>query len=282
VHRAIQAYEPEKAKFTTFVNWQIRGELQSLRFRLMTDQRPSAKKVEAVTVSLDALASAANGEEGGIETTIEDEDALERTEAAASDYLAEGAMSALVDAYVDHLRKVGLEQLRRRPRTKREPMTRRDGPMLKSANHGIDPEEIEKLEAKLLRDREIVERRVFQTATLDDLSNETGVTKERVRQITKRAARAIAELASKDPRFAVMAADALASMTPRRRKRSDPAAVSAMVAPSPLLPDARQPHNQLARVVAVRPSSLAEDASSDEELLMVALSDGEFEHATLN
>src|ERR1700755_377732 len=28
VHRAIEAYEPEKAKFTTFVNWQIRGELQ--------------------------------------------------------------------------------------------------------------------------------------------------------------------------------------------------------------------------------------------------------------
>ena len=52
VHRAIQAYEPEKAQFTTFVNWQIRGELQSLRFRLMTDQRPSAKKVEATTVSL--------------------------------------------------------------------------------------------------------------------------------------------------------------------------------------------------------------------------------------
>src|SRR5438094_7508284 len=36
VHRAIQAYEPAKAQFTTFVNWQIRGELQSLRFRLMT------------------------------------------------------------------------------------------------------------------------------------------------------------------------------------------------------------------------------------------------------
>src|SRR5215470_16896599 len=56
VHRAIQAYEPEKAQFTTFVNWQIRGELQSLRFRVMTDQRPSARKVEATTVSLDAIA----------------------------------------------------------------------------------------------------------------------------------------------------------------------------------------------------------------------------------
>ncbi|NWN23219.1 sigma-70 family RNA polymerase sigma factor, partial [Escherichia coli] len=47
VHRAIETYDPAKAQFTTFVNWQIRGELQSLRFRLMTDQRPSARKVEA-------------------------------------------------------------------------------------------------------------------------------------------------------------------------------------------------------------------------------------------
>ena len=31
VHRAIQAYDPAKAQFTTFVNWQLRGELQGLR-----------------------------------------------------------------------------------------------------------------------------------------------------------------------------------------------------------------------------------------------------------
>ncbi|WP_204348458.1 sigma factor, partial [Klebsiella pneumoniae] len=31
VHRAIESYDPAKAQFTTFVNWQIRGELQSLR-----------------------------------------------------------------------------------------------------------------------------------------------------------------------------------------------------------------------------------------------------------
>ncbi|MFD2134733.1 hypothetical protein ACFSLT_04900 [Novosphingobium resinovorum] len=61
VHRAILAYEPEKAQFTTFVNWQIRGELQSLRFRVMTDQRPSARKVEATTVSLDAITGGEDG-----------------------------------------------------------------------------------------------------------------------------------------------------------------------------------------------------------------------------
>ena len=184
VHRAIQAYEPEKAQFTTFVNWQIRGELQSLRFRLMTDQRPSAKKVEATTVSLSALATSPDGEEISPEAMIEDEDAVARTEAGASDYLAEGAVSALIDAYVDQLRKVGIEALRRRPRPKREEAAlRREGPRLRTATWGIDPAELDKLEAKLSRDREIVERRVFQTATLDDLSLETGVTKERVRQI---------------------------------------------------------------------------------------------------
>ena len=267
VHRAIEAYDPAKAQFTTFVNWQIRGELQSLRFRLMTDQRPSAKKVEATTVSLNALAIGVDGEEMSPETLIEDEDALARTEAAASDYLADGAIASLVDAYVDHLRKVGIEALRRRPRPKREEAAlRREGPRLRTATHGIDPAELEKLEAKLARDREIVERRVFQASTLDDLSLETGVTKERVRQITKRAAKTIAEIASADPRFAVMAEYGRAAPT-RRRQPAQPAAT--------LLPDAQQPHNRLASVRAIQPAelsvALAAPAESVERVEAVAL-----------
>ncbi|KTF70567.1 sigma factor-like helix-turn-helix DNA-binding protein [Sphingomonas sp. HT-1] len=251
VHRAIQAYEPEKAQFTTFVNWQIRGELQSLRFRLMTDQRPSAKKVEATTVSLTALGTSADGEELSPEAMIEDEDALFRTESAASDYLADGAIASLIDAYVDHLRKVGMEQLRRRPRPKREEAAlRREGPRLRHATHGIDPVELEKLEAKLERDREIVARRVFQTATLDDLSLETGVTKERVRQITKRAAKVIAEIAAADPRFSVMAEYG----TPATAKRRQPAAARNA---APILPDPSQPHNLLSSVRAIDPASVA-------------------------
>ncbi len=251
VHRAIEAYDPAKAQFTTFVNWQIRGELQSLRFRLMTDQRPSAKKVEATTVSLSALATSVDGDEISPEAMIEDEEAVYRTEAAASDYLAEGAVSTLIDAYVDQLRKVGIESLRRRPRPKRAEaaLRRAEGPRLRSATYGIDPAELEKLEAKLARDREIVERRVFQTATLDDLSLETGVTKERVRQITKRAAKAIAEIAAKDPRFAVMAEYGQPG-APKRRPA--PAARTA-----PLLPDTSLPHNRLASVRAVDPTTLS-------------------------
>lgn len=260
VHRAIQAYEPEKAQFTTFVNWQIRGELQSLRFRLMTDQRPSAKKVEATTVSLSAIALSPDGDEMSPEAMIEDEDALARTEAAASDYLADGAISSLIDAYVDQLRKVGIEQLRRRPRPKREEAAlRREGPRLRVATHGIDPTELDKLEAKLERDREIVARRVFQTATLDDLSHETGVTKERVRQITKRAAKTIAEIAAADPRFAVMAEYG----EPGAAKRRQPAPGRAA---TPILPDAGQIHNRLASVVAIDPATLGAAAIAAAEI----------------
>ena len=88
VHRAILAYDPTKAQFTTFVNWQLRGELQALRFRLMTDQRQSAKKVAATTVSLHAGIAGADGEESSLEATIVDEQALELTESGASSYMA--------------------------------------------------------------------------------------------------------------------------------------------------------------------------------------------------
>jgi RNA polymerase sigma-32 factor len=51
----------------------------------------------------------------------------------------------------------------------------------------------------------VVERRLFDISTLDALEGDTGVNKERVRQIAKRAAKAMAELADVDPRFAIMA-----------------------------------------------------------------------------
>jgi RNA polymerase sigma-32 factor len=205
VHRAIQAYDPQKAQFTTFVNWQLRGELQGLRFRLMTDQRSSAKKVEATTVSLSSLAGV-DGEDNAYESLIEDEDALERVEAAASDYLARQATDALIDRYVDHLRKSAIEQLHKRPQPKRQLARQLADPAQRGRRpYGIDPEEMEQLEEKLERNREIVERRVFDAATLDELGLDTGVTKERVRQITKRAQKTIAELAANLPEFGVMA-----------------------------------------------------------------------------
>jgi RNA polymerase sigma-32 factor len=207
VHRAIQAYEPEKAQFTTFVNWQIRGELQSLRFRLMTDQRPSAKKVEATTVSLDAISQSDDGEDVSIIASIVDEEALGMTESAASDYLARGATASLIDSYIEHLRRVAMDQMRRRTRSRKtvaaEPGEARA--VWRSRTSGLDAAELEQLEQRLQRNREVVERRLFDIATLDTLEDDTGVTKERVRQIAKRAAKTMAELAEKDPRFAMMA-----------------------------------------------------------------------------
>jgi hypothetical protein len=218
VYRAIQAYDPEKAQFTTFVNWQIRGELQSLRFRVMTDQRPSAKKVDATTVSISSVATGPEGEETTLEAVIEDENALKLTESAASDYLAGNATENLIDAYIDHLRKVAIGQLKRRPRPKRAA-----GVALRSPLHGIEPEELEKLEQRLKRNREIVAQRLFDLGHGEPIELDAGVTKERVRQITKRAAKTMGEIASSDTKFGMMAElgqPAAQRAKPRRRSEA--------------------------------------------------------------
>lgn len=255
VHRAIQAYDPTKAQFTTFVNWQLRGELQSLRFRLMTDQRASAKKVEATTVSLHAVTTALDGEETSLEALIEDESAQELTESGASEYLAGRASRALVDEYLRHSRTLGLEQLRKRPQPKRAlgPLVQTQ-PDRRSPFSRLDPAEVQKLDEKLARDREILERRVFDDATLDEVGAETGITKERIRQISKRATKTLAELASTEPRFAIMAEYAAAARPHKNGAIS--ASVSAPVQDAPenevsLLPDPALPHNRSLRVVAI-------------------------------
>lgn len=204
VHRAIQAYDPTKAQFTTFVNWQIRGELQSLRFRLMTDQRPSAKKVEATTVSLSQMAAGPDGEDNGLEAMLVDEAALEVTESGASDYLARAATECLVEEFVRKGRTAALEQLRRRQPKRALAKARSEGPRLKSAFVGLDPEEIERIEQKFAKDREILLQRVFGEMEAQ-ASDDAEMSRERVRQMGKRASKAMAEIARTDPRFAVMA-----------------------------------------------------------------------------
>lgn len=204
VHRAIEAYDPEKAQFTTFVNWQIRGEMQSLRFRLMTDQRQSAKAVTATTVSIHQVVGGSEGEETSLETLIEDEDALDAVEAGASDYLAGRAARQLVDAFIQNQRADALQQLKKRPRPKHFVPANPHAPRPVFKLDLIDPAELQGLEQRLRRDREIVEARVLELAEpageVDD-----GVTKERVRQIGKRAAKSMAELAQSNPRFRIMA-----------------------------------------------------------------------------
>jgi RNA polymerase sigma-32 factor len=272
VHRAIQSYDPAKAQFTTFVNWQIRGELQSLRFRLMADQRPSAKKVNATTVSLHATTSNGDGEEATLEAIIVDEGALARTEAGASDYLAHAATASLVEEFIDNQRTAAIEQLRKRPRPKGVPVAgaedRGATRYLRSRTHGICPLELEKLEAKLERDKEIVQRRVFDAATLDELGNNTGVTKERVRQITKRASRSLAELAANHPKFEVMA-EYRQPYIPASRVRNRSTAAARTPASSTMLPAEGQAHNLLSRVVALSHADLPKNGfgvRDDEDL----------------
>jgi hypothetical protein len=215
VHRAIAGYDPEKAKFTTFVNWQIRGELQGLRFRLMADQRPSAKKVSAATVSLDALAMGVDGDDGVHEFIIEDESALPSTEAAASSFMAEGTAQALLDAYVDHLREVGTSHLLR--------ARAKSGARAKTLDSG----EAAKLEERIQRDREIVEHHLFNADEAAELPSD--LTRERLRQITRRASKIISELAEDGAHLRARPAD---------RSRS-------------LLPSAAQRQSQMVRVKAI-------------------------------
>ncbi|MGF7153916.1 sigma-70 family RNA polymerase sigma factor [Novosphingobium gossypii] len=203
VHRAIQAYEPEKAQFTTFVNWQIRGELQSLRFRVMTDQRPSARKVEATTVSLDAIAGGEDGEGLSILAAIADEDALGRTEAGASDYLAHSAMSALADSYVEHMRNSGLDRIRRRAQPRKLTRAERAAGAVVQRRPQVDAGEVGELEQRLEHNRQVVEGRLFDIVPLDPSDDESA--RERMRQIAKRAAKTMGDLAGLDPRFALMA-----------------------------------------------------------------------------
>ncbi|QAY80412.1 sigma factor-like helix-turn-helix DNA-binding protein [Sphingosinicella sp. BN140058] len=228
VHRAITAYDPTKAQFTTFVNWQIRGEMQSLRFRLMADQRSSAKKVEATTVSMEDLPRGPDGQ--AAEITLEDPDALDSTEARASAYLAKRATDALVDLYMDKLRAKGVEQLKKRPRAKQAIANQPSdvashNPIRRPAFRQLDAGALQELDQKLARDRAIIERRVFDADSLSELNEITGITRERVRQITKRAGKGILQIAAQDPRFEIMAAQTAigsAEKPPTRAsKRSD-------------------------------------------------------------
>lgn len=197
VHRAINDYNPEKASFTTFVNWMIRGELQGLRFRLMADQRPSARKVNAITLPLAALVRS-DDEDGGIaEFVIEDEDAQRRTEANASAYLAQAATRRLLDGYVEHLKTVGASQQGRRRHARGTAADRSDsGKSVVGNTAGL----LHHCE----RNRDLVAQRLFDIPPSGIATTDGEITSERVRQIAKRAVKTMSMIAQSDPRFAIM------------------------------------------------------------------------------
>jgi len=216
----------------------------------MTDQRPSARKVEAVTVALTTGATNEDGEESGLEALIEDEEALERTERAASDHLSEQTCKALVDAYIEAERKAGIEQLRKRARTRKPDRdireSRPDLPVSFRAHAaGPDASELAKLHERLERDRAIIERSMFSGDTKLALSIDTSLTRERIRQIVRRASKHMAQLVGTDPRFAMLAEQAgiESAQAPAQRPQA-----ASTPAPAGMLPAMHQPHNRAVTV----------------------------------
>lgn len=100
IHRAIAAYDPFQARFTTFVTWQLRGELQSLRHRVRLDQRDSARNAGIRTVPIDQQSSAGKTHA----CVIIDADALAKTESGASRLMAARCADALLDEWEDAMR----------------------------------------------------------------------------------------------------------------------------------------------------------------------------------
>jgi RNA polymerase sigma-32 factor len=82
LHRAAERYDPARARFTTYVNWQIRAELQALRLRLHGDPRCAGRRAPGATLSFEALVAA-----GGDEW-LADPAAEAAAERAAADGLA--------------------------------------------------------------------------------------------------------------------------------------------------------------------------------------------------
>jgi RNA polymerase sigma-32 factor len=87
-----------------------------------------------------------------------------------------------------------------------------------------------------------VRRRIFDLGSEDETVAEFGVTKERMRQITKQAARAMAELVRENPRFSMMAMFAgrgAAAEKPVARIKVNEAAVSELLPVPRVRPEGR-------------------------------------------
>jgi len=98
LHRAAERYDPARARFTTYVNWQFRAELQALRLRLHGDQRCAGRRDVAAILSLDVLQAE------GAEDWLVDPAAEGATEQGAADNLADRLADRLVEEWADRRR----------------------------------------------------------------------------------------------------------------------------------------------------------------------------------
>ena len=185
VYRAILSYDPGKARFTTFVNWLLRGELQSLRHRVRLEQRASARTAGASVVSLDQL-----GDPASARWEPQDPEAVERTEALGAETLARRACGTLLDDYVTHMRKGALRQLERRTRPRGDETT---------SPGTLAPRDVERIEQNLARERAIIAAHLM--GGEDEALSNGGLHAEQCRQIARRGVRMIASRAKGNPRF---------------------------------------------------------------------------------
>lgn len=184
VHRATEQYDPARARFTTFVNWQLRAELQALRYRLRLDRRDPVRAIGAPAGSLDALRGAER-ERIDLAALPDDADALEATEALASAAMARRAAQAMLDGWIDHARTTALRQ--------------RCG---RVAGRAHDT----RIEARLARDRSVIERSLFgdeTAAALPPVRDERGapLTGERLRQAARCALGGLGDYVRDSARF---------------------------------------------------------------------------------
>ena len=103
LHRAAERYDPRRARFTTYVNWQLRAELQALRHRLHGDQRCAGRRDVIATLSLDAMQA------DGATEWLADPAAETATEQHAADRLAERVADRLVSDWAGR-RHAGLRR----------------------------------------------------------------------------------------------------------------------------------------------------------------------------
>ena len=109
IHRAVQAWEPDKASFSTLAHWQMRGELQSLRHRMMLDQRQSARTAGVRTVAWHNK----EGTERAEVLALAESGAHQAAERGASDFMARATIDRLLDGIDSptHERALVLEHL---------------------------------------------------------------------------------------------------------------------------------------------------------------------------
>ena len=200
VHRAIAGYDPAKAQFTTFVKWQIRGDMQGLRYTVMVDQRAPAKKVQASTVSLQSLMSKADGQDE-YQFDIEDDSALALVERSAANHLANKTMNALLDSFTKRMTEAGTRDLRRRKTTT---ASHKPGvPMLKI--NSIDPEQLCRLEACVAESRHVIIKKLFEMDAAGNGGDAPEPSPERTRQLVRKAAAMMRAIIAEESQFALLA-----------------------------------------------------------------------------